>query len=155
MADNKTYYYLKLKENFFDSEDMKLLQGMKDGYLYSDILLKLYLISLSQDGRLMYRGIIPYTPEMVATVTRHQVGTVEKAMDVLEKMGFIEILDNGNFIGQSSTEADRKREYRNLINTEKKRICGNSNARRIRPGRSASSTSWIRHESSRVETVPW
>lgn len=28
-------------------------------------------------------------------------------------------------------------------------------ARRIRPGRSASSTSWIRHESSRVETVPW
>lgn len=135
MADNKTYYYLKLKENFFDSEDMKLLQGMKDGYLYSDILLKLYLISLSQDGRLMYRGIIPYTPEMVATVTRHQVGTVEKAMDVLEKMGFIEILDNGaiymldiqNFIGQSSTEADRKREYRNLINTEKKRICGNSN----------------------------
>lgn len=119
MADNKTYYYLKLKENFFDSEDMKLLQGMKDGYLYSDILLKLYLISLSQDGRLMYRGIIPYTPEMVATVTRHQVGTVEKAMDVLEKMGFIEILDNGaiymldiqNFIGQSSTEADRKREY--------------------------------------------
>ena len=133
MADNKTYYYLKLKENFFDSEDMKLLQGMKDGYLYSDILLKLYLISLSQEGRLMYRGIIPYTPEMVATVTRHQVGTVEKAMDVLEKMGFIEILDNGaiymldiqNFIGQSSTEADRKREYRNLINTEKKRICGN------------------------------
>lgn len=134
MADKKTYYYLKLKENFFDSEDMKLLQGMKDGYLYSDILLKLYLISLSQEGRLMYRGIIPYTPEMVATVTRHQVGTVEKAMNVLEQMGFIEILDNGaiymldiqNFIGQSSTEADRKREYRNLINSEKKRIFGNS-----------------------------
>ncbi len=32
-----------------------------------------------------------------------------------------------NFIGQSSTEADRKREYRNLINTEKKRIYSNSN----------------------------
>lgn len=139
MADNKTYYYLKLKENFFDSEDMKLLQGMKDGYLYSDILLKLYLISLSQEGRLMYRGIIPYTPEMVATVTRHQVGTVEKAMNVLETMGFIEILDNGaiymldiqNFIGQSSTEADRKREYRNLINTEKKRVCDNSNVSKV------------------------
>lgn len=139
MADNKTYYYLKLKENFFDSEDMKLLQGMKDGYLYSDILLKLYLISLSQEGRLMYRGIIPYTPEMVATVTRHQVGTVEKAMDVLEKMGFIEILDNGaiymldiqNFIGQSSTEADRKREYRNLISAEKKRICDSSDTKKV------------------------
>ncbi len=34
MADKKTYYYLKLKEGFFDSEDMLLLQGMKDGYIY-------------------------------------------------------------------------------------------------------------------------
>lgn len=53
MADKKTYYYLKLKEGFFDSEDMLLLQGMKDGYIYSDILLKLYLMSLRQDGRLV------------------------------------------------------------------------------------------------------
>lgn len=123
MADKKTYYYLKLKEGFFDSEDMLLLQGMKDGYIYSDILLKLYLMSLRQDGRLMYRGIIPYTPDMVATITHHQVGTVEKAMKVLTSMGFIEILDNGaiymldiqNFIGRSSNEADRKREYRASI----------------------------------------
>ncbi|MEH2957800.1 phage replisome organizer N-terminal domain-containing protein [Candidatus Merdisoma sp. JLR.KK006] len=130
MADNKKYYYLKLKEGFFDSEDMKLLQGMKDGYLYSDILLKLYLQSLRQEGRLMYRGIVPYTPEMIATITHHQIGTVEKAMDILEQMGFIEILDNGaiymldiqNFIGQSSSEADRRRAYRNMIDTEKLRI---------------------------------
>ena len=130
MADNKKYYYLKLKEGFFDSDDMKLLQGMKDGYVYSDILLKLYLRSLRQDGRLMYRDIIPYTPDMIATITNHQVGTVEKAIKVLEQMGFIEILDNGaiymtdiqNFIGQSSTEADRIRKYRNNINAEKSRV---------------------------------
>ena len=84
MADNKKYYYLKLKESFFDSESMKLLQGMQDGYLYSDILLKLYLQSLRQEGRLMYRDIIPYTPNMIATVTGHQVGTVEKAMKIFE-----------------------------------------------------------------------
>ena len=130
MADNKTYYYLKLKEGFFDSEDMKLLQGMKDGYMYSDILLKLYLRSLRQEGRLMYRDIIPYTPDMIATITNHQVGTVEKAIRTLEQMGFIEILDNGaiymtdiqNFIGRSSSEADRKRKYRSVINAEKSRL---------------------------------
>lgn len=129
MSDNKKYYYLKLKEGFFDSDDMKLLQGMKDGYVYSDILLKMYLQSLRQEGRLMYRGIIPYTPDMIATITNHQVGTVEKAMEIFEKMGFIEILDNGaiymidiqNFIGQSSTEADRIRNYRKTINAEKSR----------------------------------
>lgn len=133
MADNKKYYYLKLKEGFFDSEDMKLLQGMKDGYVYSDILLKLYLQSLRQEGRLMYRGIVPYTPDMIATITHHQVGTVEKAMNVLEQMGFIEILDNGaiymldiqNFIGQSSSEADRRRAYRNMIDVEKSRLLVN------------------------------
>lgn len=127
MADNKTYYYLKLKEDFFNSEDMKLLQGLQDGYLYSDILLKLCLLSLKQNGKLMYRGVIPYTPEMVSAVTNHQVGTVEKAIHTLQSMGFIEILDNGaifmtdiqNFIGQSTTEADRKRKYRNEINAEK------------------------------------
>lgn len=130
MADNKTYYYLKLKEGFFESEDMKLLQAMKDGYMYSDILLKLYLRSLRQEGRLMYRDIIPYTPDMIATITNHQVGTVEKAVKILEHMGFIEILDNGaiymtdiqNFIGQSSSEADRKRKYRSAINAEKSRL---------------------------------
>ncbi len=135
MADNKKYYYLKLKEGFFDSNDMKLLQGMKDGYMYSDILLKLYLQSLRQDGRLMYRGIIPYTPDMIATITHHQVGTVEKAMKILEQMGFIEILDNGaiymldiqNFIGQSSSEADRKRSYRKAIEAEKIRISADGN----------------------------
>lgn len=127
MADNKKYYYLKLKEGFFDSEELKILQSMKDGYLYSDILLKMYLQSLRQNGRLMYRGIIPYTPDMIATVTRHQVGTVEKAMKLFEQMGLIEILDNGaiymldiqNFIGQSSSEADRQRTYRKKINAEK------------------------------------
>lgn len=133
MADNKKYYYLKLKEGFFDSEDMKLLQAMKDGYVYSDILLKLYLRSLRQEGRLMYRGIVPYTPEMIATLTNHQIGTVERAMKIFEQMGFIEILDNGaiymldiqNFIGQSSSEADRKRSYRKSIDAEKSRLLEN------------------------------
>lgn len=134
MADNKKYYYLKLKEGFFDSEEMKLLQSMKDGYLYSDILLKLYLQSLRQGGRLMYRDIIPYTPEMIATVTHHQVGTVEKAMELFMQMELIEILDNGaiymldiqNFIGQSSSEADRKRSYRNRIDAEKSTLLEDS-----------------------------
>ena len=40
--DNKKYYYLKLKEDFFESDSMILLENMRDGYLYSNILLKLY-----------------------------------------------------------------------------------------------------------------
>ena len=52
MADNRKYYYLKLKENFFDSDSIVLLEDMKDGILYSNILLKLYLKSLKNGGKL-------------------------------------------------------------------------------------------------------
>ena len=130
MADNKKYYYLKLKENFFGSDELMILQSMPDGYIYSDILLKLYLKSLRSEGRLMYKGIIPYSPSVLATLTNHQVGTVEKALKIFQELGLIEILDNGaiymsdiqNFIGESSTEADRKRAYRNQINAEKAKL---------------------------------
>lgn len=134
MADNRKYYYLKLKEDFFDTDEMKILESMKDGYLYSNILLKLYLKSLSNSGRLMYRNVIPYTPEILATLTGHQVGTVEKALDVFKKLDLIEMLDNGaiymmdiqNFIGQSSSEADRQREYYNRMKAEKETLAGES-----------------------------
>ena len=132
MADNRKYYYLKLKEDFFDTDEMKILESMKDGYLYSNILLKLYLKSLSNSGRLMYRNVIPYTPEILATLTGHQVGTVEKALDVFKKLDLIEMLDNGaiymmdiqNFIGQSSSEADRQREYYKRMKAEKEALAG-------------------------------
>ena len=34
MSDNKKYYYLKPKEDFFTSETIVLLESMKDGVLY-------------------------------------------------------------------------------------------------------------------------
>ena len=86
MSDNKKYYYLKLKENFFESDTLILLEAQKDGYLYSNILLKLYLRSLKNEGRLAFNNLIPYNAEMLATLTRHQVGTVEKALAMFEQL---------------------------------------------------------------------
>ena len=128
VADNKKYYYLKLKDNFFDNDSMVVLESMQDGYIYSNILLKLYLKSLKDDGRLMLSGRIPYNSSTLAMVTRHSVGDVERAIKAFQELDIVEILDNGaiymtdiqNFIGQSSTEADRKRAYRNRIENEKR-----------------------------------
>lgn len=130
MADNKKYYYLKLKESFFEDDNIILLESMPDGYLYSNILLKLYLRSLKNDGRLMLNNTIPYNPQMIASLTRHNVGNVEKALKLFIELGLVEVLDNGaiymmdiqNFIGESSTEADRKRSYRNRIEREKRNL---------------------------------
>lgn len=130
MSDNRQYYYLRLKENFFDDDAMLVLEGMPDGYLYSNILLKMMLRSLKNGGRLAINNVIPYNSQMLAKVTHHQVGTVEKALEVFQKLGFIEILDNGaiyimniqNFIGKTTTEADRQREYDRKIALEKKSV---------------------------------
>ena len=55
MSDNRKYYYLKLKENFYNSETMVILESMQDGLLYSNLLLKMYLMSLKSGGILMER----------------------------------------------------------------------------------------------------
>lgn len=130
MADNKRYYYLKLKENFFDSDEMVLLESMPDGYIYSNILLKLYLRSLKHEGKLMFNDRIPFNSTMLATITRHSVGVVEKAVQIFRDLQLIEVLDNGaiymsdiqSFIGKSSTEADRKRKYRKEIEEAKQNL---------------------------------
>ena len=120
MADNRKYYYLKLKENYFDEDAIVLLESMQDGMLYSNILLKLYLKSLKYGGTLQLDENIPYTAQMIATITRQQIGTVERALQIFLKLGLVEVLDSGTFymsniellIGQSSTEAERKRAAR-------------------------------------------
>lgn len=130
MSDCKKYYYLKIKEDFFESEDIKILQNLDEGYLFSDILMKLYLKSLKNNGKLMFKEHIPYNPKMIATVTNHSVSIVEKALSIFKDMGLIEVLDNGaifmldieNFIGLSSSEGDRKRQYRRRIEEEKQKL---------------------------------
>jgi predicted phage replisome organizer len=130
MSDNKNYYYLKLKENFFDSEEIRLLESIENGYLYSNILLKMYLRSLKNEGRLMFKENIPYNFKMLAAITGHNIDVVKRAIEIFIEFGLVQVLDNGaiyiadiqSFIGESSTEADRKRSYRLKIAEEKKSL---------------------------------
>ena len=132
MADNKKYYYLKLKENFFDSPEIKVLEAMQNGYKYSNLLLKLYLKSLRFEGMVRLNEYIPYSIDMISAITGIDSDTVRVAFDIFKKLKLIEILNDGtifmleiqNFIGQSSTEADRIRNYRKKIDDTKKVVQG-------------------------------
>lgn len=127
MSDNRKYYYLKLKENFYNSETMVILESMKDGLLYSNLLLKMYLMSLKSGGILMLNDHLPHTPQTIATFTRHQVGTVERTLKVFLEFGLVEILTDGAYymadiqllIGQSSTEGERKKKERMRLKRQK------------------------------------
>lgn len=120
MPDNKKYFYLKLKDNFFENEAIIMLQDFPNDYVFSDILIKLYLRSLKNHGKLMLNDTVSYTPKMLATIVRHKEKDVKKALEIFEKLGLINIEKDGaiyisevkNHIGESSESADRKRSYR-------------------------------------------
>lgn len=120
MSNDKKYYFLKLKEDFFFSGEVLIIEKMQNGMLYSNILLKLYLLSLKFNGFLKLNENVNYTPEMLASLTGHKLETVEKALDLFLELGLIvECADNSiymsnieDMVGTSSTEADRKRRAR-------------------------------------------
>ena len=127
MTENRRYYYLKLKEYFFNSETMMILESMQDELLYSNLLLKMYLMSLKSGGILLLGDHFPHTPQTIATCTRHQIGTVERALKIFLQLGLIEILTDGAYymtdiqllIGQSSTEGERKKRERSRLQRQK------------------------------------
>ena len=122
MAENKKYYFLKLKEDFFDQREIVVLEGSKDGVLYVNILLKLYLKSLQHNGKLLLNEMTPLSAEMIALLTRHEIGTVERAMRAFMQLGLVEVLEDNTYYmpeiqemtGKGSSDAERKARYRRL-----------------------------------------
>jgi len=120
MAENRKYYFLKLKEDFFDQREIVVLEGSKDGILYVNILLKLYLKSLQHNGKLLLNEMTPLSAEMIALLTRHEVGTVERAMRAFMQLGLVEVLEDNIFYmpeiqemtGKGSSDGERKARYR-------------------------------------------
>ena len=54
---------MRLKEDFFDTEELLLLENQPDGEKYSNILLKLYLKSLKNEAtRCCCRKSITFIP---------------------------------------------------------------------------------------------
>ena len=120
MAENKKYYFLKLKEDFFDQREIVVLEGSKDGTLYVNILLKLYLKSLQHNGKLLLNEKTPLSAEMIALLTRHEVGTVERAMRAFMQLGLVVVQEDDTYYmpeieqmtGKGSSDAERKARYR-------------------------------------------
>ena len=141
MSENKKYYWLKLKETFFDSEEMKILESMENGTIYQNLYLKICLISLKSNGALLFKDMIPYNLEMIATITRTNIDIVRAGLQVFEKLKLITISDNEviymtdiqTLIGKSSTESDRVSKYRKTLKdnsnnstTNQEESCNNS-----------------------------
>lgn len=68
----KRYYWLKLKDDFFDGDTLRYIEEQENGFIYSNFYLKLCLKSLKSDGilmRLVGTRMIPHDVASLAKLT--------------------------------------------------------------------------------------
>jgi len=94
----KKYYWMKLKEDFFDDDAIEWLEEQPNGKEYSLFYLKLCLKSLKTNG-LLIRNVgsilVPYDTKKLAEITKTDFDTAAVAMELLKTIGLVEILEGG------------------------------------------------------------
>ena len=119
MSDKK-FYWLKLKKDFFKRHDIRIITGLPDGELIVLFYLKLMLESVDHEGELRFSEKIPYTPEMLATITDTKIEVVERSLEVLKNFGILKIKKDGTIViekvktlvGFETQWAEKKRVWR-------------------------------------------
>lgn len=128
---DKKFYWLQIKEDFFEEDAIAWLEEQENGEKYSLFYLKLCLKSLKTKGILIRRVgdlLVPYDKNRLAEITRTDVDTVVVAMELLQKIGLVKILENGeiyctqveNMIGEKSIGAFKKQQQRLLTKGRQK-----------------------------------
>ncbi len=120
MSENKRYYWLKLKKDFFEQKMIKILKTFENGNEMIMIFLKIELHSLENDGYIYYEGMLPTFEQELAIAVDEDVSLVREALATLIKFGAIEKKDEKtyyvtaieNCIGSETKDANRKRRSR-------------------------------------------
>lgn len=95
MTDNKRFYWLKLRRDFFKRHDIKILESMPQGKEYVLFYIKLLAESVDHGGELRFNETIPYTADMLAAVTDTDTEVVDKALENLKTLGLLVVADDG------------------------------------------------------------
>ena len=120
---NKKYYWLKLKEDFFEEDTISWIEEQENGIYYINFYLKLCLKSLKSDGILIRNVgnmLVPYDAKQLSKITNTDVDTVRVAMELFKNIGLIEILESGeiylnqlqSMVGSETNKAQLMRDKR-------------------------------------------
>ena len=116
----KKFYWLKLKDDFFRSKKIKKMRKSENGDLYTIIYLKLQLLSLKQDGSLVFEHIEETFYEELSLEIDEDAEYIEETILFLEKNKLIErteedkilMLETIENIGSEGSSAERVRKHR-------------------------------------------
>ncbi|WP_333594548.1 phage replisome organizer N-terminal domain-containing protein [Anaerospora hongkongensis] len=127
MADNPTFWYIKIPVGFYEMPEIDWLLELENGAKYVILYQRLCHLAINTEGKLI-RMVGPmkiaYDPKKLAEVTRLDMDTVLVGLKHLEnarlivcdKDGIFKILNFQNLVGYTTKEALRKR-----IQREKKK----------------------------------
>ena len=141
MGDKK-YYWLKLKEDFFEEDTLAWLEEQTNGKEYCLFYLKLCLKSLKTNGILIRNVgqiLIPYDVKKLGEITKTDIDTVTVAMELFKKIGLIQILDNGEIyitqleqmVGSETKWAKYKKKERELKKLDNVQLLSKINPKNV------------------------
>ena len=122
MSDTKKYFWLKLKDDFFDEKYIKALRRLPQGDSLVIVYLKMQLKSLKTEGLIKYEQILPDAISELAMLLDEDENVVRLAIEALIKFGVVERWENQTFymvamqqlIGSETAGAARVRKHRAL-----------------------------------------
>ena len=120
---NKRYFWIKLKEDFFDSEEMDWVHEQPNGAEYIYIYLRLCLMGANNDGiveRKVGPLVMPYDIKKLAEMVKSTPDAVAVAVSIFKKIGLVEEAGSGalfipglvGMVGSESESASRVRKHR-------------------------------------------
>lgn len=120
MADSKKYYWLRLKEDFFDSKHIRYLRSQPDGDKMTIVYLQLQLKSMKTVGVLKYDKLLPSCNEEIAFDLGEPLELINNTISLLKKLNLVEELDDQSLylsavkdvVGSETKAAERMRKMR-------------------------------------------
>ena len=127
MDEEKKYFWLRLRKDFFKRHDVRILEAMPNGKEYLMFYLKLLTESIDHEGALRFSENMPYSAEMLATIANTTADIAEGAIEALINLEMVELLEDGtlkmigieNMIGFETKWAEKKRKYRQQKDIER------------------------------------
>lgn len=95
------YYWLRLKEDFFEDDRVRIIESSPDGEKILLFYLKLMLKSIKGRARSSKGQGIACTPQTLGAITGTAPEVVQQALELLQSLGMIELQGEKLFIPQT------------------------------------------------------
>lgn len=131
MSNDKKYYWIKLKTDFFNEDTIDFMLSQENGCEYVVLYQMLCLQTANNNGMMATKTgevLIPYDVKKITRDTKYfDYDTVAVALELFKKLGLVyeeenkvlRITDIDKMIGSETAWAEKKRLYR-----EKKKLIG-------------------------------